>query len=360
MTTLQLLELEHAAERGLGFIYRFACKPRNLFHYGSDLLWCFYLISSTSKDKRLRTQAHQMGRERARQWRKDYTSLPPDRDADVVYDYLYGSSAANNLGYPDRRLDAEIMKAIGELKIADFLCFDPTKEPPPADASEQCACGVSNQRGRKRCVKCRKGLSPLTRYEVGTYALIRTYSADRFGAKLGANYSDVIRWLPELRPYCGADDPEFFDTVYYVTHIIYTLNAYNRYRLSPRWLPHEFDFLRTHLDTAISRDDPEMVGEFLDSLKAFGLKNSHPLIRRGITYLLSQQHNDGSWGDLTFKDPYVRYHSTWTAVDGLRDYAWHGEMICFPQLLPTLKRLARGSSTASNRSRASANSGPLK
>jgi hypothetical protein len=341
MATPRPREIEQAVERGLDFIYHFACKRRNLCDYGSDLLWCFYLISSTSKNPALRAQARRMGNERARQWRKDYPSLPSDRNADVLVDYLYGSSAAHKLGYTDARLDAEIMNAIGEFPAADYLCFDPTKEPPPADVSERCVCGVVNERGRKRCSKCRKGLTTLNRYEVGFYALTRTYSADRYGLSLGARYADVIRWLPQMRPYCDSDDPEFYDTVYFVTHVIYTLNAYGRYRLSPRWLPQEFDFLKTHLRTAISSDDPEMTGEFVDSLKAFGLKHTHPLIRRGITYLLSKQNDDGSWGDLKFRDGYARYHSTWTAVDGLRDYAWHGERICFPKLLPALKRCAR-------------------
>jgi hypothetical protein len=282
-----------------------------------------------------------MGKERARQWRQDYTSLPSERDADVLVDYLYGSSAASKLGYADAQLDNEIIEAVGEFQAADYLCFEPKKESPPADVSERCACGVVNERGRKRCVKCRKGLTTLNRYEVGFYALTRTYSGDRFGVTLGACYSDVIRWLPQLRPYRGIDDPEFYDTVYFVTHVIYTLNAYGRYRLSPRWLPQEFDFLKTHLPGVISRDDPEMVGEFVDSLKAFGMEPTHPLIRRAIMYLLSKQNDDGSWGDLNFPDPYARYHSTWTAIDGLRDYTWHGERICFPKLLPSLKRFAR-------------------
>jgi len=341
MVTLRPPEIEHAVERGLDFIYRFACKPRNFFDYGSDLLWCFYLISSTSKNRGLRARAREMGKERARQWRKDYTSLPSDRNADVLVDYLYGTSAADKLGYEDPHLHAEIRKAVGEFQAADYLCFDPTKEAPPTDVSERCVCGVLNERGRKRCVKCRKRLTTLNRYEVGFYALTRTYSGDRYGITLGARYSDVIRWLPQMRPYCDSDDPEFYDTVYFVTHVIYTLNAYGRYRLSPRWLPHEFDFLKTHLRTAISTDDPEMTGEVVDSLKMFGLEPTHPLIRRGITYLLSKQNDDGSWGDSQLRDGYARYHSTWTAVDGLRDYAWHGEGICFPKLLPALKRSAR-------------------
>jgi hypothetical protein len=45
------------------------------------------------------------------------------------------------------------------------------------------------------------------------------------------------------------------------------------------------------------------------------------MIQEGFRYLLRTQNADGSWGDLT-ESPYGRYHSTWTAVDGLRDYRW--------------------------------------
>lgn len=339
MSSLRPLEIEHAVERGLDFLYRFASRRRHFADYGSDLLWCFYLISSTSKNRRLRIRAREMGRERAQQWRKDFKSLPTELDADLLIDYLYGSSAADKFGLPDASLNDEIKNAVGKFRTADYLCFDPTREPPPEDVSEQCTCGVINQRGRKHCVKCRKWLTRLNRYEVCFYAFIRTYSADRFGVKLGARYADVIKWLPQLRPYCGAGDPEFYDTVYFVTHVVYTLNAYGFYKLSPRWLPQEFQFLKGHLNDAIAMDDPEMVGEFVDSLKAFGLQSNHRFIRKGITYLLSKQNADGSWGDVKINDAYVRYHSTWTAVDGLRDYAWHGERISFPKLLPMLKRL---------------------
>ena len=83
-----------------------------------------------------------------------------------------------------------------------------------------------------------------------------------------------------------------------------------------------------------------MVGEFLDSLKAFGLTNSHPLLRTGMEYLLSQQNPDGSWGDMNAEDIYQRYHPTWTAIDGLREYRWRGVRLSFPELMPLLKRWA--------------------
>jgi squalene cyclase len=84
-----------------------------------------------------------------------------------------------------------------------------------------------------------------------------------------------------------------------------------------------------------------MVGEFLDSLKAFGLSDAHPVMRPGIDYLLSRQNPDGSWGDLDGEDIFARFHATWTAIDGLRDYAWRGERLSYPKLLPLLREWAK-------------------
>lgn len=74
-------------------------------------------------------------------------------------------------------------------------------------------------------------------------------------------------------------------------------------------------------------------GEFLDTLKAFGAMDDDPLLSAGVEFVLSTQNKDGSWGDVTDKDIYQRYHPTWTAVDGLRDYAFQGERVSFPEAL---------------------------
>src|SRR2546427_6247039 len=81
--------------------------------------------------------------------------------------------------------------------------------------------------------------------------------------------------------------------VFSITHVIYTLNDYGRRRLSPRKLPDEFAYLKGNLKEAIAMRDPEMLGEFLDTLKSFGLNGSDPLIRTGMEYLLSNQNPDG-------------------------------------------------------------------
>lgn len=285
-----------------------------------------------------------MGRERALQWRGDNPTIPPDADADAILDYIHGSYAADKLGIRDVKLKEQICSFARRFKVEDYLNFDPVKEPPPKDVPDQCSCGYWNARGRKTCLECKRRLEMMTRYAVWYDALMRTYSAQRFGVDLGAEYSDVLKWLTTMRPYCESENgthPEFYDTVYAITHIIYTLNDYSVYLLRPRWLPQEFAFLKENLKEAIEMEDAEMVGEFLDALRAFGLKDTHPLIQKGVEYLLAQQNLDGSWGDMEAGGVYQRYHPTWTAIDGLREYRWRGVGLSFPELQPLLKKWAR-------------------
>jgi hypothetical protein len=326
------------------FIYRVAKCREHFAEYGSDLISCFHYISLTSKDASLRRTVREMGRERALRWRRDNSRLAPDADADDLIYLIHGAPSATGLGFPDKALDRQIKEAAGCFTASDFLSFDPRREAPPLDVPEQCECGCWNERGRKRCRECRGRLEMMTRYGVWYNALISAYAAERFGVALGgARYADVLSWLPTLRPYRGGWDdsnPDFYDTIYAITHIVYTLNDYSLYRLSPRWLPQEFAFLKANLKEAVTSEDPETVGEFLDALRAFGLEDTHPLIRRGIDYLLSCQNPDGSWGDAEAEGIYQRYHPTWTTIDGLREYRWRGRRLSFPELLPVLRAWA--------------------
>jgi len=339
MRPFKLKERERAIGRGLKFIYQVACDEECFAVYGHDLLNCFYFISATSLDPSLRRTARRLGRERARLWRQQHSRLPRGTDAGVVSEYIHGSYAADRLGLRDPALKAQLRRAAESIKVIDYFWFDPVNEPPPSDVTEPCWCGTWNERGRKTCRQCRKRLVVINRYKLWYDALIAAYNCERVGVRVGASYWDVLKWLPALRPYRGregGDNPDFYDCLYAVTHIVYTLNDYSLYRLSPRWLPQEYAFLKTNLGEAIATEDPDMMGEFLDSLKAFGLKDRHPLIRTGMEFLLSCQNADGSWGDTGAEDVYERYHPTWTAIDGLRRYSWRGERLSFPRLKPML------------------------
>lgn len=191
---------KRAIERGLDFIYRTACDPENFETYGFDYLGCFHCIASTSKDPKLRKTAREMGRERARQWRRQNSKVALNAEADDVIGLVYGSYAAESLGVRDDVIREQIRKAAGKFTAQDFFGFDPAIEPPPQDVPEECVCETMNERGRKRCVKCRKRLTMTTRYAVWQDALIGSYMGERYGVRLGTSYADVIKWVRAMRP----------------------------------------------------------------------------------------------------------------------------------------------------------------
>jgi hypothetical protein len=213
-----------------------------------------------------------------------------------------GAYAADRLGLPDPRLKAELQGAARRFTAKDFLGFDAAHEPPRQDDPK--------------------------RYDIFTDALIRSYFGDTYGVPLGASYRDVVRWLPRLRPYTGYDEDMEFDIFYTITHVVYTLNRYHERRVAPALLPQEFQFLRRKLDEAIANDDPEMVGEGLDCLKAAGFERD-PQVIAGMEYLVARQRPDGTWGN-DDDDVYTAYHAAWTAIDGLRDYHFKGQVSKLP------------------------------
>jgi len=315
-----------AVRRGLDFIYRTSLSPSNFETYGSDYLWCFYTIGESVSDPSVRRTARRMGVERARHWRRTHPSLPDDADAGTVIDYAFGGEAAESLGLPDPRLKRQVRRAASALGARDLLLFDPRAEPPPADVPAECEFDrSSNPRGSSRCRRCGRELRMRTPQDVWYDALITAYVGERYGVKLGAGYGEVLAWLPALRPHRGVESPEFYDTVYAITHVVYTLNDYGQRRVPASLLPEEFAFLRANLRAAIEQGDADMLGEFMDSLRALGLTDRDPEIREGMEYLLVHQNPDGSWGDPGERDIYLRYHPTWNAVAALSNYAWRGD-----------------------------------
>lgn len=304
------------------------------------MVCCFALAAATSRDPQLR----QLGRTRAEQfawsWIRTHRSMPRNATTEVLLDFVLVCYALKRIGVRNPALTEQVREAAKHFTALDLLGFDPHNEPPPNDLAFTCDCGLRYQRGRKYCKQCRRRLAIQSRYRVWMEALANTFVAERCGLRFGARYADVLRWLPAMRPYpiqVQQDDELLRDVIYAVTHVVYTLNDYGTYKLSPQWLPREFAFLKQNVKPACVRRDPEILGELLDSLKAFGLPASHPLIVRGSNYLLSAQNEDGSWGDPEEEDVRTRCHATWTAIDGLRTSAWRGERLSFPRVKSLLK-----------------------
>jgi Squalene-hopene cyclase C-terminal domain len=341
---------ELAILRGMFFIYGISCQPRHFAKCADDLLYFFYHVGRTARDTTLRRMSRDMARESFSRWQNSQQTLPSNPDPDTIIDYFHAGSTAEQFGVRNPALKRQIRQAISRFTAGDFLWFDPHREAPAEDVPESCDyCESWNARGRKRCIHCRRRLTMMTRYQVWYYSLIRTYCAHVYGIALGAAYEDVFKWLSALHPYRGRDggaNPDFADSIYAISHVVYTLNDYGSFLLSPDWLPQEFAFLRDNVKEAVALDDPDMTGEMLDSLMAFGLTDQDKVMREGIDYLLERQNPDGSWGDVKSRDLYCRYHPTWSAIDGLREFDWRGRRLLFPQVLPLLKSWANGKGTA--------------
>lgn len=264
-----------------------------------------------------------MGEHAALRWQKQESAEPELADAGEMEYYVALADVTQRLGAVNAPLIKRLRESCTRFSAVEYLGFDPRQEAPPGDLPELCkGCDTLSPRGTALCA-CGLALRPRSRYDVWSGALVSSYTADGFGAPMGAVYSDVLRWLPNMRPYRGYDrgsNPEFRDIAFAITHLVYTLNHYNRFRLHPEWLPAEFEFLTANALATQAAGDAELLGEFIDSLRAFGVPETDPSIRSAIDYLLATQRSDGSWGD----DPDIlrRCHTTWTAVDALRDFDW--------------------------------------
>ncbi len=328
--------------RALAYIDRSATT--HFESQASDYLYCFYSIAATARDPELRAAASRLAPGYAKRWADKYSKVPADGTADDIADLAFGWLPASLLGQNDERIKPELRRAVARFTAVDFLLFDPAKEPPPSDLPEACRYdSFQNSRGAKVCNKCGRPLQMRNRYEVWMDALIATYTGDRYGVRLGASYHDVLQWMPAMRPYLKRSETtevNFFYTVFALTHVVYTLNDYGQHLLPRDLLPQEFSYLKENLGEAIALHNPETMGEFLDTLKSFGLTNSDPLIQTGVSYLLETQRADGTWSPPEEKDNYTLYHSAWTAIDGLKDCRWQGEKISFPELQAPARRHA--------------------
>ena len=331
-----------AIDRGMGFLERLAGRQAGLEMFGSGLLYCCSFMSATARDPVLRRRARALSLESFRVWQGHRREGIYDGSAESLASAVQCYDAASRLGLRFPRIQQQLRAVARQHAPEDFFWFDPRREAPPANVPETCACGAGNQRGARHCAQCEQPLERVPAMRIWYTCFTSAYCGERFGVPLGVRYAEALQWLPQMRRYCGPRHGvvPFHDSVYAITHIVYTLNDYGRLLLSPHWLPQEYNFLAQHWMTPIENNDPDMAGEFIDSLRAFGLTTAEPAIRYAMEYLIESQNPDGSWGAREGHIDYRRFHATWAALDGLRDFNWTQQGLSFPRLLPRLLRWA--------------------
>jgi hypothetical protein len=277
---------DSAVRRGLAFMDRVADDPKAFADYGDDLLHFYAELSVTSP------AARRKGHELALRWVRAHPWVPAHATPDELLALSTGAVSAQRLGVPDTGLRKAVRSAARQYSRKELVGFDVTREPPAS-------------------------------YDQWCDALITAYTEDLISKEA------VLRWLPSMRPYPKPERTrEFYSVTYAITHTIYVLNDYGIYAMDRDCYRAEFEYLRAHLPDAVRLRDPETTGEFLDTLRAFGMTDQDPQIRQGVNFLLETQNPDGSWGDPNEPDIYTRYHSTWTAIDGLRQYRFQPRRAC--------------------------------
>jgi hypothetical protein len=328
-----------AVGRGMGFLERVSQSPRLRDRFGSGLLYCCSFMAVTAAEAGLRARARRLALTGFDSWRRANPLNETGIDSSLVVHFIQAYDAASRLGLRFPRAVSILRRAARAHSPEELLWFDPRREAPPADIPESCDCGALNPRGARRCGSCAARLSRMTAMRAWYLCFTSAYCAGKLGVPLGPRYADAMAWLPYMRRYRSPRQsvPAFYDSVYAITHVVYTLNDYGRFLLEPEWLPWEYDFLARHLNDAVALDDPDMVGEFLDTLRAFGLPAGEPGLRHATEYLIDSQNPDGSWGAREGTIDYRRFHATWAAIDGLREFRWTRAGVSFPSILPRLK-----------------------
>ena len=233
---------------------------------------------------------------------------------------------------------SEIMRFCVHLSsycASDYFGWDVRgSSPPSSGVPELCikcgSCTTVTQNGRggsldlnkpATCSKCSETLNLLTRQRALCNALVYLYYANRVGVKLGADYKDALKWLPDVRPYKGPhqlDWTEYVDQCYLVTHVVFTLSEWGALRLDKELLPHEYFFLREHMVSQIRVKNVHLVGEFVEALRIFGCDDDDDIVKQGINFLLKEQSkSDGSWDREEGNDAYTVYHATMVGIQGL-------------------------------------------
>lgn len=165
---------------------------------------------------------------------------------------------------------------------------------------------------------------------------------DQLGYDIGGNYTDVLRHLPEMKPYAHPSDYHYIPTLSAVMQVVYTLSDYNHLSLPPALFLDEVEFLRESVDVAIDTfNSAEATGEILDSLKTFGYNEEDPLIQKGTSFLLETQNEDGSWGGPQEVELGLSYHTTIVAIWGLRHAEPVAEGPVFKETIPMLEQWAK-------------------
>jgi hypothetical protein len=256
----------------------------------SDYMQVFLIVWRSAAHAPLRRLGRRVGTDLAARYKR-IVKLPTLKSAvEVIYDAAAGLVLLNDLGERHPKLRKALAEVIGALPKRKLL----------------------RQAGQAWHAEAEGVLD----------ALVDLYFLERLDLPLPTDYVDVVlkavSW--PLRPLMELGGVQYDVQTYLVTHTIYVLSEFDILELDPKQLPRQTNYLISNVDYYLDLKDVETVGEIGDCLKILGFGYESEPIRRIVSALIGWQNEDGSWGKIEDADDYVRYHSTWTAFNGILEY----------------------------------------
>lgn len=192
-----------------------------------------------------------------------------------------------------------------------------------------------------KCLDRKIPLQPSTAFDSLCEAVVWTSIFRRLGISPmqltdnSARLEDCLSLVRPARPYKSQSvlGKELFQQqCYYITHLLFILSEWGGVNLSRQEAsPHchlfieELSFLHANMDVVIRNKDPELVGEFLQSLWILGVKDSDQQMVKGHAYLLQSEKASASMNGCwvaSSQDFRTKYHAAYCGVIGLAPFEY--------------------------------------
>jgi hypothetical protein len=282
--------------RGLAYLERFALSDACWTACAPDVSYMFFHLATRPNDAAVRDRSRAIALRAAARWCREERRVPKSvRAPDLLWWLAYGTYTPTKLGLDTRSFRRDLAAACKQYDAVDFFGFDPKRGPP----------------SRK-----------VQRYRAWQDVLVGAHIAEALDLDVGCTVPDAVGWRPAMQPYPGAERGlrwNVWCAFYAVTHLVYVLDDYSRFRLPLRALAPERELVRAVCRRGIDRGDVEIMGESVDVLLAVGDTENDPLVVEARRRILALQNSNGSWG-APGDEAYTRMHKTWVALDGLTRY----------------------------------------
>jgi hypothetical protein len=234
-------------------------------------------------------------------------------------------------------LKDQVSSAMCDVSHEDLVDFDPTvkhaDELPRAEKHICSHCGKVNRKTAEVCLKCKRKLVSVLHYQSICHAIVWAGVFSDIGLEFRAKSNwktcvdDILCRLRDIRPYKSLEalgEMAFKEQCYFVTHLLLSVTSWGRYHVEVMDFIPEYLFILGNLNVVIKLGDPELAGEFLQSLRIMGIPKTAYPIERGISYLLNKERSlkaKGYWIAPQKADFYQMYHSVYCAIIGMMDYS---------------------------------------